>query len=92
MDAFPEAPFLPDASQMRVDHVTALLALLLEDPLRSAAINHICKSYSEGDASYIWSQCDPHIRLPPSHPLAEANHASDSILALVQATYTAPDT
>jgi len=90
MAAFLESPFLPNASQMRVDHATALLALLLEDPLRSAAINLVCKSYSEGDTSCIWSQWEPHIRIPPSHPLAEANLARDSILALLKATYTAP--
>jgi len=89
MATFLETPFLPDASQMRVDHITALLALLLEDPLRFAAISLICKSYSERDASYIWSQCEPHIRLPPSHPLTEANLVKDIILALLQ-TYTAP--
>ena len=56
MDNSLEAPFPPYASQMRVDRVTALLSLLLEDPLRFAATNLICKSYSEGDASYIWSK------------------------------------
>ena len=56
MVAIMEAPFLPDASQMQVDHVTALLALLLEDPLRSAAIGFICKSYSEGNAFHILYQ------------------------------------
>jgi len=44
MATFLESPFLPDASQIRVDHVTALLALLLKDPLRSVAISLVCKS------------------------------------------------
>ena len=56
MAAFLGAPFLPDAFQRRVDHITVLLALCLEDPLRSAAINLICKTYSGGDTTYIWSQ------------------------------------
>jgi hypothetical protein len=63
----------------------------MEDPLRFAAASLVCKSYSEKDASYIWSQSEPHIRLPPSHPLAEANLARDDIIALLQATYTAPE-
>jgi hypothetical protein len=29
MAAFLEAPFLPDPTQMRLDHITAMLALLL---------------------------------------------------------------
>jgi hypothetical protein len=36
---------------MRVVHITALLALLLEDPLRFAAIGLICKSYSAENAT-----------------------------------------
>ena len=56
MAVFLEAPFLPTAAQMRVDHNTALLALLLEDFLRSASINLICKRYTPEDASYIWHQ------------------------------------
>jgi len=47
MAAFLESSFLPDAFQMRVDHVTALLALLL-------AITLVSKSYSKGESSYIW--------------------------------------
>jgi hypothetical protein len=89
--AFVEAPFLPDASQMRVNHITALLALLLEDPLRYAAINLMCKRNSPEDAAYIWSQWEPHIQLPPSHLLAEADLARDSILAMPQAAYTTPE-
>ena len=53
MAAFLEVPFFPKASQLRVDHIAAMLALLLEDTLRYAAIRLICKSYSEGDATYI---------------------------------------
>ena len=56
LDTFLEAPFLQDVSQMRVDHITALLALLLEDPLRSAALRLLCKSYTPEDSSYILSQ------------------------------------
>ncbi len=47
MAAFIETPFFPDASQLRVDHITALLAFLLYDPLRSTTIGLICKSYSK---------------------------------------------
>jgi hypothetical protein len=76
---------------MRVDHINVQLALLLEDPLRSAAVILICKSYSAGAATYIWSQVKPHIQLPPFHPLAEANLARGNILAMIQAAYTAPE-
>jgi hypothetical protein len=83
MAAFLEAPFLPNAAHMRGDHVTALLTLLLEDPLRFAAIILICKRYSPEDAFYIWSQREPHIQLLPSHPLAGENLARNIILAML---------
>jgi hypothetical protein len=76
---------------MMVDHITALLALLMEDPLRSAAISRIRKRYIPEDASYILSQWEPHIQLPPSHPLAKADLAKDHTLAMLQATYTTPE-
>ena len=72
-----------------MDHITALLALLLEDPLRSKAIGLICKSYSANDAAYIWSQWEPNFQFPPSHPLAESPLARDIILTTLQASYTA---
>jgi hypothetical protein len=56
MAAFVEAPFFPNASEMRVDHVTALMALLAEDTLRSAAISLICKSYTPENYTSIWAQ------------------------------------
>ncbi len=56
MAAIIETPFFPDVSQLRVDHITALPALLLDDPLRSTTIGLICKSYSKEDAVIIWSQ------------------------------------
>jgi hypothetical protein len=90
MTAFLEAPFLLDASQIRIDHITALLALILEDPLRSAAIRMICKSYTPEDFSYIWSQWEPHIQLPPSRSLAEEDRVRDHILTMLQAAYTTP--
>ncbi len=54
MAAFIEAPFFPDASKLRVDHIITLLALLLENPFRSTTIGVICKSYSKEDVVIIW--------------------------------------
>jgi hypothetical protein len=55
------------------------------------AISFICKSYSEDEAAYIWSQWEPHFQLPPSHPLAELHLARDNILTVLQASCTAPE-
>ncbi len=74
-----------------MDHITTLLALLLEDPLRSATIGRVCKSYPSENATYIWAQWESHIQLPPSHLLAGDELAKDYILAMLQAVYTAPE-
>ena len=72
MATFLEAPFLPNATQMRVDHITDLLALLLEDPLRYAAIRMLCKNYTPEDSS-------------TTHTLAEGARAKEHILIMLQA-------
>ena len=51
--AYIEAPFIPPVAKLRVDHVTVLLPLLLEDPLRSTSIGLVCKGYSTEDAMFI---------------------------------------
>lgn len=92
MAAFIAAPFIPPIEEFRVDHITVLLALLLEDPIRSTAIGLIIKGYSLVDAEIIWSQWEPHLQLPPSHPLAGPGHVERQIMAMLQAVYTTPET
>ncbi len=57
----------------------------------SALLRSTCKSYIIEDATYIWSQWEPHMRPPPSHLLAQANLARESILTMLQAVYTTPN-
>ena len=83
MAAFLEAPFLPDSIPMRVDHTTAMAALLLEDPLRFTALHMLYKSYTPKDFAYIWSIWEPHVRPPPTHHLAEGTLVTDRILAML---------
>ncbi len=78
-----EAPFLPDSTQLRIDHVTALLALLRGDLLRSTALHLLYQSYAPVDATYIWAIWEPHIRLSTTHPLAEGTLARDRFLAML---------
>ena len=72
---------------MVVDHVIILLALLLGDPLRTAAICMLSKKYKPKDAEYIWSIWEPHFQLPPAHPLSEGNLAKDHVLTMLQTAY-----
>ncbi len=53
MVAYLEAPFLLDSSNMRVDNVTALLAIIIGDHLHSTAEGVICNLYSPDESSYI---------------------------------------
>jgi hypothetical protein len=91
MAAFLEAPFFPEDTQLVVDHITCLLALLLPESTRAVDIHLLCTGYSPENAAYIWSAWEEHIRLPPSHPMAEGTRAKDCILAMLQTVYTAPD-
>ncbi len=77
MAAFIETPFFPAVSQLRVDQITALWALLLDDPLRSTTIGLIYKSCSKEDANIIWSQWESYLQVPQSHPLAADGLARD---------------
>ena len=51
----------------------------------------LCKGYTPEDTSYIWSQWEPLIQLPPSHPFAEGALARGHILIMLQAAYTTPE-
>jgi len=62
MTAFLEAPFLPAPDQLRIDHITALLAFLTGEPLRVAAPTLLYPKYTPADLTYIWSIWEPHIK------------------------------
>jgi hypothetical protein len=80
MPAFLEAMFLSAPNQLRIDHITALLALLTGEPLRAAVLY---PSYTPANVTYIWSIWEPHIKPPSIHPLAEGTLAKDTVLSLL---------
>ncbi len=88
MSAFLEAPFLPDPTRLWVDQIIVMLALLLGDHYRSSALRLLYPNYTPEDATYIWSNWEPHTRLPSSHPLTERALARDRILAMLYMDYT----
>ncbi len=51
--AFMEAQILPDPTPLRLDHISALLALLLEGPYRSLALDLLHKSYTPEESLHI---------------------------------------
>ena len=91
MAAFQEATFLPDPSQLRLDRIAALMALLLGEPLRTSALELLYPSYTSADSTYIWPVWEPHIRPPKIHPLAEGTLTRDTVLALLRRDYIASE-
>ena len=53
MTAFMENPILPDPILLRLYHISALLALLMEGPYRSSAIDLLYKSYTPEESLQI---------------------------------------
>ncbi len=53
MAAFVENPFFFLDDQMRVEHITALLALHMPHPTRGVVVNLLCKGYSPENAAHI---------------------------------------
>ncbi len=91
MAYFMKAPVLPDPTYLRLDHITALLALLLEGPNRSAAIDLLYQSYAPEEANYTRSTWEPHILPPPTHPLYSGTPARDFVPAMLYMDYTTPE-
>ncbi len=90
MTTFMEAPILPDPTMLRVDHISALLALLLEGPYRSSSIDLLHKSCTPEESLHIWTAWEPHVRPPLSHPLAERTLARDRVMDIRCMDYTTP--
>ncbi len=44
--AFVASPLLPDSNQLKVDHISALLALAVDGPVHKAAIKLLAPAYS----------------------------------------------
>ena len=82
MMAFMENPIFLHPTLLRLDHMSALLALL-EGPYRSSTIDMIHKSYTSEESLRIWTSWEPHIQPPSSHPLAEGSLARDRVMAML---------
>jgi hypothetical protein len=49
------SPFLLEPNQLRVDHITALLALAVGGPVHKAAIKLLAPAYPQLEAKAIWT-------------------------------------
>jgi hypothetical protein len=73
-----------------MDHISALLALLLEGPYCSSSIDWLHKSYTPEESLHIWTAWEPQVRPPPSPILAEGTLARDRVMAMLRMDYTTP--
>ena len=67
-------PMMPRPHQVKMDHITFLLALVLEGELQEAAIQLLMQARTPEQASVIWDSWKGYFHPPPGHPL-EAKHA-----------------
>ena len=77
---FVASPLLPEPTQLKVDHIAALLALAVYGPIRKAAIKLLAPTYSQQKAEAIWTAWAPHLAPPRDHPLAGGSLLRDTIL------------
>ena len=90
MMAFMENPILLDPTLLRLDNISALLALLLEGPYLSSTIDMLHKSYTHEESLQIWTSWEPHIQSPSPHSLAEETLDRDRVEAMLCMDYIIP--
>jgi hypothetical protein len=78
--AFVASPLLPEPSQLRADHITALLALAVDGLVHKAAIKLLALAYSQLEAKAVWTAWAPHLSPPRDHPLARGTLLRDTII------------
>ena len=64
VQAFLAAPLLPDPAALKIDHITAMLALATGGPAQQAAIYLLNQAYPKQRADRIWAAWAPHILAP----------------------------
>jgi len=68
---FVASTLLPEPNQLiRVDHISALLSLAVDEPILKAAIKLLAPANSQEEAEYAWATWAPHLSPTPDHPLA----------------------
>jgi hypothetical protein len=85
--AFLAAPLLSDPDKLRLDHISAPLALIIEGPFQVAAIALLTPGRTPEEANNIRSAGEPHIRPRPTHPLTTATPVRDTFLAVICMEY-----
>ena len=85
--AFVASPLLFEPTQLRLNHITALLALAVDGPVHKVAIKLLAQAYSQQEAETIWTAWAPHLAPAPGRPLAGGTLLRDTIMQSVCTRY-----
>ena len=66
--AFLALPMLPELDQLEMDHVSALLALLVDGEWGSTVVSLLAKQWPKKKTTTIWKAWEPYLSHPPAHP------------------------
>ena len=87
--AFLALPMLPESDLLELDHVSALLALLVDGEWGSTVVNLLTKQWPKKKATTIWKAWEPYLSHPPAHPTG-ATKVMTKMLRILNTAYTFP--
>jgi hypothetical protein len=82
---------LPEHEQLELNHISALLALLVEGAWGETVTQLISEPMLRKKASTIWNTWRPYLSHPPFHPTGEAA-VKEEMIGLFASAYTFPPT
>jgi len=80
---------LPKPDQLELDHISALLGLLVKGEWSAIIVRLLAKQWPKKKASAIWNAWQPYFSHPPSHPTGEEEVMAET-LRILNTAYTFP--
>jgi hypothetical protein len=71
--AFLQSPMMPGPHQVKLEHITYLLALILGGEVQESAVKLLMPAITPEHALAIWDEWKGYIHPPPGHPLEGAH-------------------
>ncbi len=78
--AFVASPLLHEPDKLKVDHISAFLALVVDGPIHKEAMKLLAPEYSQHLSFGFWAAWLPHLSPTPDHPPAASTMLRDVIL------------
>jgi hypothetical protein len=80
---------LLEPAQLDLEHISALLALLIEGEWGAAVVRLLAKQWPKKKAAAIWNAWRPYLSHPPSHPTGE-DEVTTEMLRILNTAYMFP--